>query len=81
MALVFFGCRVVVCAFMLRMIFVAHPAATAGASLGTGMGGGLGHTIAPLAVVFYLLNLYWMYKIALGIVKVLGIGQKAAKKA
>lgn len=80
MAVVFFGCRIVNCGYMLYMIYVAHPAATGGDSLGAGLGGGVfGNAIAPLATVFYVLNLYWMAKIGKGIVAVLTPGKK--KKA
>jgi hypothetical protein len=33
-----------------------------------GLGGGLGHVVGPATVVFYVLNLYWMYKILRGVI-------------
>ena len=58
----FFLCRICAVGFLLYMMFVAHPRFTGGLSLGTAMGGGLGHIVAPLTVAFYCLNLVWMWK-------------------
>ena len=77
LAVSFFLCRTCNLAFLLYMIFVAHPRFTDGLSLGEAMGGGLGHAIAPLTVVFYFLNAFWMWKIANGLVKAV---QKLGKK-
>jgi ABC-type Fe3+-siderophore transport system permease subunit len=46
---------------------VADPTVT-GVSVGEGLGGGVGYLIAPATLVFYLLNLYWMYKILRGVI-------------
>ena len=36
--------------------------------MGEGLGGGVGYLISPATLVFYLLNLYWMYKILRGVI-------------
>lgn len=76
----FFLCRICAVGFLLYMMFVAHPRFTGGLSLGTAMGGGLGHIVAPLTVAFYCLNLVWMWKIGRGMVRAMrNKGQKGAK--
>ena len=78
MALVFFAVRVVNVGFMLYLIYVQVPKAT-GLSLGTAMGGGLGHAIGPLVIIFYGLNLMWMRLIIKGILKALGYSKSKGK--
>ena len=70
MAVVFFAVRVVNVGFMLYLIYVQVPRVT-GLSLGTAMGGGLGHAIGPLVIAFYGLNLMWMRLIIKGVLKAL----------
>jgi hypothetical protein len=67
MAVMFFGCRIVAMAVLLYMMFVHYPATT-GNGVANGLGGGLGHVVGPATVVFYVLNLYWMYKILRGVI-------------
>ena len=70
--------RVVNVGFMLYLIYVQVPKAT-GLSLGTAMGGGLGHAIGPLVIIFYGLNLMWMRLIIKGILKALGYSKSKGK--
>ena len=65
---------------MIYMIYVLHPRYAGGRSLGEALGGGIGHLIAPLSLVFYALNAWWMWKIAKGIASKLAGPKPAAGK-